>query len=124
VAHIRMSHESLACQSPCTGAPARSLWCFAARISALPSGGGVFCSMVAFSGKRGTQPSAAGSNTTGMRSRSFTGFEIDWNKVIFKMLNLKGIYGREMFETWYKMIALVRGGLDLSPLVTHRLPTR
>ena len=44
-----------------------------------------------------------------------TGFEIDWNKVIFKMLHLKGIYGREMFETWYKMIALVQGGLDVSP---------
>jgi len=50
-----------------------------------------------------------------------TGFEIDWNKVIFKMLNLKGIYGREMFETWYKMIAIVEGGLDLSGLITHRL---
>lgn len=50
-----------------------------------------------------------------------TGFEIDWNKVIFKMLSLKGIYGREMFETWYKMIALVEGGLDLSGLITHRL---
>jgi threonine 3-dehydrogenase len=50
-----------------------------------------------------------------------TGFEIDWNKVIFKMLNLKGIYGREMFETWYKMIAFVEGGLDLSPLITHRI---
>ncbi|PSH62327.1 L-threonine 3-dehydrogenase [Phyllobacterium brassicacearum] len=50
-----------------------------------------------------------------------TGFEIDWNKVIFKMLNLKGIYGREMFETWYKMIAFVQGGLDLSQIITHRL---
>lgn len=48
-------------------------------------------------------------------------FEIDWNKVIFKMLNLKGIYGREMFETWYKMIALVQTGLDASGLITHRL---
>ncbi len=38
------------------------------------------------------------------------------------MLNLKGIYGREMFETWYKMIAFVEGGLDLSPLITHRIP--
>jgi threonine 3-dehydrogenase len=47
-------------------------------------------------------------------------FEIDWNKVIFKMLNLKGIYGREMFETWYKMIALLAGGLDLAPLIPHR----
>ncbi|SFP65013.1 L-threonine 3-dehydrogenase [Tranquillimonas alkanivorans] len=48
-------------------------------------------------------------------------FEIDWNKVIFKMLHLKGIYGREMFETWYKMIAFVESGLDLSPLITHRI---
>jgi len=45
------------------------------------------------------------------------GFGIDWNKVIFKMLTLKGIYGREMFETWYKMIAFVQGGLDLSPII-------
>jgi threonine 3-dehydrogenase len=50
-----------------------------------------------------------------------TGFEIDWNKVIFKMLNLKGIYGREMYETWYKMIAFVQTGLDLAPLITHRI---
>jgi threonine 3-dehydrogenase len=50
-----------------------------------------------------------------------TGFEIDWNKVIFKMLTLKGIYGREMFESWYKMIALVQGPLDVSGVITHRL---
>ena len=49
------------------------------------------------------------------------GFGIDWNKVIFKMLTLKGIYGREMFETWYKMIALVQGPLDVSGLITHRI---
>jgi threonine 3-dehydrogenase len=49
------------------------------------------------------------------------GFEIDWNKVIFKMLHLKGIYGREMFESWYKMIAFVQSGLDLSPIITHRI---
>jgi len=49
-------------------------------------------------------------------------FAVDWNKVIFKMLTIKGIYGREMFETWYKMIGLVQGGLDLTPLITHRLP--
>jgi threonine 3-dehydrogenase len=49
------------------------------------------------------------------------GFEIDWNQVIFKMLYLKGIYGREMFETWYKMIAFVQSGLDLAPLITHRI---
>jgi threonine 3-dehydrogenase len=52
------------------------------------------------------------------------GFAIDWNKVIFKMLHIKGIYGREMFETWYKMIALVQGGLDVSGLITHRIPIR
>lgn len=49
------------------------------------------------------------------------GFAVDWNEVIFKMLHIKGIYGREMFETWYKMIALVRGGLDLTGLITHRI---
>jgi len=50
-----------------------------------------------------------------------TEFAVDWNAVIFKMLHIKGIYGREMFETWYKMIALVQSGLDLSGLITHRL---
>ena len=48
-------------------------------------------------------------------------FAVDWNAVIFKMLQIKGIYGREMFETWYKMIALVQSGLDLSGLITHRI---
>lgn len=47
---------------------------------------------------------------------------IDWNKVIFKGLIIKGIYGREMYETWYKMMALVQSGLDISPVITHRLP--
>jgi threonine 3-dehydrogenase len=50
-----------------------------------------------------------------------TAFEIDWNKVIFKMLTLKGIYGREMFETWYRMIALLQGDLDVTGLITHRI---
>jgi threonine 3-dehydrogenase len=50
-----------------------------------------------------------------------TEFSVDWNAVIFKMLQIKGIYGREMFETWYKMIALVQSGLDLTPLITHRI---
>jgi threonine 3-dehydrogenase len=45
---------------------------------------------------------------------------IDWNQVIFKGLEIKGIYGREMFETWYKMVAMLQSGLDLTPLVTHR----
>jgi threonine 3-dehydrogenase len=44
---------------------------------------------------------------------------IDWNQVIFKGLILKGIYGREMFETWYKMSAMLQSGLDLSPILTH-----
>lgn len=44
---------------------------------------------------------------------------IDWNQVIFKGLTIKGIYGREMFETWYKMASLLQSGLDLSPIITH-----
>jgi threonine 3-dehydrogenase len=47
---------------------------------------------------------------------------IDWNQVIFKGLVIKGIYGREMFETWYKMVAMLQSGLDLSPMITHRFP--
>lgn len=47
---------------------------------------------------------------------------IDWNQVIFKGLIIKGIYGREMFETWYKMIAMLQSGLDISPVITHRFP--
>jgi threonine 3-dehydrogenase len=47
---------------------------------------------------------------------------IDWNQVIFKGLEIKGIYGREMFETWYKMVAMLQSGLDLSPMITHRFP--
>ncbi len=46
---------------------------------------------------------------------------IDWDQVIFKGLHIKGIYGREMFETWYKMTQMVAGGLDLTPVLTHRL---
>lgn len=44
---------------------------------------------------------------------------IDWNDVIFKGLTIKGIYGREMFETWYKMIAMLQSGLDITPVITH-----
>ena len=47
---------------------------------------------------------------------------IDWNHVIFKGLILKGVYGREMFETWYKMVAMLQSGLDVAPVVTHRFP--
>jgi threonine 3-dehydrogenase len=47
---------------------------------------------------------------------------IDWNQVIFKGLEIKGIYGREMFETWYKMVSMLQSGLDLSPILTHHFP--
>ena len=46
---------------------------------------------------------------------------IDWEKVIFGSLTLKGVYGREMFETWYKMTSFIQSGLDITPLITHRL---
>ena len=46
---------------------------------------------------------------------------IDWNTVIFNMLTIKGIYGREMYETWYKMTVMLQSGLDISPVITHRL---
>ena len=49
-------------------------------------------------------------------------FAIDWNTVIFNMLTIKGIYGREMYETWYKMSVMIESGLDISPVITHRLP--
>jgi len=49
-------------------------------------------------------------------------FAIDWNTVIFNMLTLKGIYGREMYETWYKMTVMLQSGLDIGPVITHRLP--
>ena len=45
---------------------------------------------------------------------------IDWNRVVFNGLTIKGIYGREMFETWYKMTSLVQTGLDITPLITHK----
>tara|TARA_B110000091_G_scaffold112271_1_gene121449 strand:- start:9 stop:1034 length:1026 start_codon:yes stop_codon:yes gene_type:complete len=44
---------------------------------------------------------------------------IDWSQIIFKGLTIKGVYGREMFETWYKMASLIQSGLDLTPIITH-----
>ena len=44
---------------------------------------------------------------------------IDWNRIIMKGLLVKGIYGREMFETWYKMIAMLQSGLNIDPIITH-----
>jgi threonine 3-dehydrogenase len=49
---------------------------------------------------------------------------IDWNTVIFNMLTIKGIYGREMYETWYKMTVMLESGLDITPVITHRLDYR
>jgi len=48
--------------------------------------------------------------------------DVDWNKVVFNMLTLKGIYGREMYETWYKMSVMLQSGLDITPVITHRFP--
>jgi threonine 3-dehydrogenase len=45
---------------------------------------------------------------------------VDWNKIVFNMLTLKGIYGREMYETWYKMTVMLESGLDILPVITHR----
>jgi threonine 3-dehydrogenase len=47
---------------------------------------------------------------------------IDWKQVIFNMLTIKGIYGREMYETWYKMTVMLESGLDIKPVITHRFP--
>jgi threonine 3-dehydrogenase len=49
---------------------------------------------------------------------------IDWNTVIFNMLTIKGIYGREMYETWYKMTVMLQSGLDIRSVITHRFPFR
>src|SRR6185312_5615958 len=49
---------------------------------------------------------------------------INWRQVIFNMLTIKGIYGREMYETWYKMTVMIESGLDISPVITHRLSWR
>ena len=46
---------------------------------------------------------------------------IDWQSVVFNMLTIKGIYGREMYETWYKMTVMIQGGLNIAPVITHRL---
>jgi threonine 3-dehydrogenase len=49
---------------------------------------------------------------------------IDWTKVIFSMLTIKGVYGREMYETWYKMTVMLESGLNISPVITHRFSFR
>lgn len=47
---------------------------------------------------------------------------VDWSRIVFKAITLKGVYGREIFETWYKMIAMLQNGLDVSGVITHRFP--
>jgi threonine 3-dehydrogenase len=47
---------------------------------------------------------------------------VDWSRIVFKAITIKGVYGREMFETWYKMIAMLQNGLDVSKVITHRFP--
>jgi threonine 3-dehydrogenase len=49
---------------------------------------------------------------------------INWNQVIFNQLTLRGIYGREMYETWYKMTVMLESGLNIAPVITHRLNWR
>ncbi len=49
-------------------------------------------------------------------------FPIDWSQVVFKMLTVKGVYGRQIFETWYQMSVFTQTGLDISPVITHRFP--
>jgi len=49
---------------------------------------------------------------------------VDWTRIVFKLLTIKGIYGRQMFETWHKMIAMLQSGLDVRKVITHRLPAR
>ena len=48
--------------------------------------------------------------------------QINWDHIIFKSLFLKGVYGRELFETWYKMTQILRSGLDISSVITHKFP--
>lgn len=47
-------------------------------------------------------------------------FQVDWTKIVFRMITVKGVYGREMFETWHKMLALLQSGLDVRKVITHR----
>lgn len=48
--------------------------------------------------------------------------EVDWSRIVFRALTIKGVYGREIFETWYKMLAMLENGLDISAIITHRFP--
>lgn len=50
--------------------------------------------------------------------------QVDWSRIVFKAITIKGVYGREIFETWYKMIAMLENGLDVSGVITHRFAAR
>lgn len=47
---------------------------------------------------------------------------VDWSRIVFKAITIKGVYGREIFETWYKMIAMLEDGLDIRNVITHKMP--
>ncbi|MEL6267767.1 MAG: L-threonine 3-dehydrogenase, partial [Pseudomonadota bacterium] len=47
---------------------------------------------------------------------------VDWSRIVFKAITIKGVYGREIFETWYKMLAMLENGLDVRAVITHRYP--
>jgi threonine 3-dehydrogenase len=49
-------------------------------------------------------------------------FPVDWSEVVFKMLTIRGVYGRQIFETWYQMSVFIQSGLDISSVITHRFP--
>ena len=68
----------------------------------------------------GEASATARSKSSRAPSRLPESTRINWNDVILKSLRIKGIYGREMYETWYKMSQLLRSGLDVSPVLTHR----
>ena len=70
---------------------------------------------------RDAWPTAAASRSSGIPTEEIT---LDVNEIVFKMLTLRGIYGREMYETWYKMTVMLQSGLDIRPAITHRFGFR
>jgi threonine 3-dehydrogenase len=66
----------------------------------------------------------AGGKLVALGVASKAALSLPWNALVWKGITVKGIYGREMFETWYKMVALLQSGLDISPVITHRFPVK
>jgi threonine 3-dehydrogenase len=66
----------------------------------------------------------AGGKIAALGVSSKTELSLPWNALVWKGITVKGIYGREMFETWYKMVALLQSGLDISQIITHRFPVK